>query len=37
MLSLAIVGVGVMAANRGLRKPDTPNPPTAPADAAPDG
>jgi protease I len=37
MLSLAIVGVGVVAANRSLRKRETHNAPAAQADPTPDG
>jgi protease I len=37
MLSLAIVGVGVVAANRSLRKRETHNAPAAQAEPAPDG
>jgi hypothetical protein len=37
MLSLAIVGVGVVAANRSLRKRETHNAPAAQAAPAPDG
>jgi protease I len=37
MLSLAIVGVGVVAANRSLRKRDTREAPPGPSQAGPDG